>query len=214
MWAAKIKFSEEGTLIGSRCVKHGVSVFGFPLSYYYEKNLVIAQITGTIIGNQKAIKDFVSELKKEKRVVNLELNDNFFIGTIKEPIYAKILYNKDIIHLSPALISEEGYEIINIASFNKKFLINAIDIIEKKLGGELLSIENKKIKSISIVKMHPDLTDKQKTALEIAIKNGYYEVPRKTSVKKLAKLAGLSFSTFQVHLRKAEQKLMPYFFEA
>ena len=54
----------------------------------------------------------------------------------------------------------------------------------------------------------------QKQAIELAIKNGYYNVPRKTSVEKLAKLSKLSFSTFQVHLRKAEEKLIPYFFEA
>ena len=163
---------------------------------------------------QEAKKKFLNELKKEKRFVNLEFNEDFFIGTIKEPAYAKVLYNKDIIHLAPALISDKGYEIINIACFDKKPLLKAINAVEKHLKGELLSIQEKKIKSISITKMHPDLTEKQKQAIELAIKNSYYTVPRKTSVEKLAKISGLSFSTFQVHLRKAEQKLMPYFFEA
>jgi predicted DNA binding protein len=47
----------------------------------------------------------------------------------------------------------------------------------------------------------------------LAIKNGYYSSPRKINVKELAKISKLSFSTFQVHLRKAEEKLIPYFFE-
>ena len=214
MWAAKVKFSEKGTLIGSKCIKYRVNLFGFPLSYSYEKNWVIVQITGIIIGEEKAKQEFIKELKKEKRIVNLELNNDFFIGTIKEPIYAKVLYNKNIIHLSPVLISDKGYEIVNIGCFEKEPLVKAITAIEKNLSGELLSLEQKKIKSISITKMHPDLTDKQKQAIELAIKNGYYNVPRKTSVEKLAKLSKLSFSTFQVHLRKAEEKLIPYFFEA
>jgi predicted DNA binding protein len=50
-------------------------------------------------------------------------------------------------------------------------------------------------------------------AMELAIKNGYYHSPRNISVEQLAKLAKLSFSTFQVHLRKAEEKLIPYMFE-
>lgn len=213
MWVAKIKFSEKGTLIGSKAIKYKVNIFGFPLSYYYENNWIIVHITGTIVGKPKNIKKFASELKKEKRVKNFELNGDFFIGTIKEPAYAKALYNKDIIHLTPALISSQGYEIVNIACFDKSPLITAINILEKKLSGELLSLKQKKITTISITKMHPDLTDKQKEAINLAIKNKYYDVPRKTSVEKLAKLSKLSFSTFQVHLRKAEAKLIPYFFE-
>ncbi len=85
--------------------------------------------------------------------------------------------------------------------------------LQKVKNGELLSINEKKVKSISIIKVHPDLTEKQKKAFNLAIKNGYYSVPRKTSVKKLAKISNLCFSTFQVHLRKAEEKLIPYFFE-
>lgn len=214
MWTAKIKFSEKGTLIGSKCIEHQINLFGFPLSYYYDKKWVMVQIAGTIIGEEHKKKAFINKLKKDKRVINIELNNDFFIGTIKEPIYSKVLYNKDIIHLAPALISDNGYEIINVASFNKKSLLNAINAVEKNLGGELLSIQEKKIKSISVIKIHPDLTEKQKRAIELAIKNGYYGVPRKTSVEKLAKIAGLSFSTFQVHLRKAEQKLMPFYFSS
>lgn len=214
MWTAKVKFSEEGTLIGSKAIKYGINLFGFPLSYSYEKDCVVVQIAGTILGNEEDKKNFIKDLKKEKRVLNLEFNENFFIGTIKEPSYAKVLYNKNIIHLIPALISDKGYEIINIASFDKEILVKAINIIEKNLEGEILSLEQKKVKSISITKMHPELTDKQKGAIELAIKNGYYEVPRKTSIVKLAKISNLSFSTFQVHLRKAEKKLMPYFFES
>lgn len=63
------------------------------------------------------------------------------------------------------------------------------------------------------MKVSPELTERQRRAMELAIKNGYYDSPRKTNIKKLAKISGLSFSTFQVHLRKAEEKLIPYYFE-
>jgi predicted DNA binding protein len=61
--------------------------------------------------------------------------------------------------------------------------------------------------------LHPELTDKQKTAIELAIKNGYYEYPRKIELKKLAKIMKVSYSTYQAHLRKAEKSLIPFFFE-
>ena len=61
--------------------------------------------------------------------------------------------------------------------------------------------------------MQPKLTNKQKQAMNLAIKHRYYDYPRKIDVQELAKLSKLSFSTFHAHLRKAEQKLLPYFFD-
>lgn len=213
MWVAKIKIYGKEALIGSKCFKHKIDLFGFPLSYYYEKDCVVVHITGTIIGKEKDKKIFVNELKKEARVVNFELNNDFFIGTIKEPPYTRDIYNKNIIHLAPALISQEGYELINVGSFNRANLIKMSNIFKKTHKGKLISIQNKKIKSISVMKVHPDLTEKQKQAITLAMKEGYYNSPRKIDVKELAKLSKLSYATYQVHLRKAEQKLMPYFFE-
>lgn len=213
MWTAKIKFSSEGTLIGSRATKYKINLFGFPLSYYYEKRWIVVQVAGTIFGNESNKIEFIKNLRKEKRTVNLELKNDFLIGIIKEPMYAKCIYNKDIIHIAPAFISEEGYEIINVGSFERKKLTNLIKLLEEKYKGKLLSIQQKKIKSISIMRIHPELTEKQKKAMELAIKHGYYHSPRKIDLKRLAKLSGLSFSTYQVHLRKAEEKLIPYFFE-
>ncbi len=213
MWIAKVKFDEKETLIGTKAIKHKISLFVFILSFFYEKNYIVVHIAGNILGNKENIIKFVKDLKKEKRVVEIELNGNFFVGTIKEPIFAKYLYNKNIIQVAPALITDKGYEIVNVGSFEKKHLERFIDILERKLNGQLISIQQKKIKSISVIKVAPELTDKQKQAIELAIKKGYYTSPRKISVQELAKISGLSFSTFQVHLRKAEEKLIPYYFE-
>jgi len=213
MWVAKIKYSAKGTLIGTKTQKHKVTMFAFPLSYSYEKDWVIVQITGTLFGKDADKKKFAEELRKEPRTINFELNDDFFIGTIKEPSYTKYAYNKDIIYVAPALISDQGYEIITIGSFQKEPLSRVIAILKNKYNGQLLSIQQTKLKSISIMKVHPDITKKQKQAMDLAIKQGYYNSPRKIDLQQLAKIAKLSFSTYQVHLRKAEQKIIPYFFE-
>jgi len=212
MWVAKVSFDGSSALIGSRTKKHKVNVFAFPLNYFYEKNWVIVNITGIILGDGKSKKAFVKDLKKASRLVNIELNQDFFIATIKERVYAKAMY-KNIIHLAPALINENGQEIINIASFEKKDLIKAVNALEKYFETKIHYIQERKVKNISVIKENPELTEKQKNAMELAIKNGYYDYPRKISIKKLAKLSSLSFATFHAHLRKAEQKLLPFYFE-
>lgn len=213
MWIAKIKYDSKKTLIGSNALKHNISVFGFPISNYKQAPWIFVNVVGTMFGNEANKNNFIKSLKKEKRVLDLEVNGDFVIGTIKDPDYMHSYYDKGVFHVAPAFISNEGYQIVSLGSFNRELLMKITDDLEKEYNGELLSIKNKNTKSISIVKMEPELTKKQKDAISLAIRKGYYNVPRKISVDKLAEIAKLSFSTFQVHLRKAESKLIPFFFE-
>ncbi|MHA1691930.1 MAG: helix-turn-helix domain-containing protein [Candidatus Heimdallarchaeaceae archaeon] len=213
MWVAKIKFNSEGMLIGSKLPNYGVDILGFPLSYHYVNNAVIVQMAANLIGNNQNKKELIEDLRKEKRVIELELNDDFLVATIREPKFAEVFYNKSIIHVKPAIISSNGYAVIEVASYQKEPLSKIVDLAKNQYKGQLLWIKQKKIKSISIMTVRPELTEKQRQAIELAMQKGYYEVPRKTSIQELAKHAGLSFSTFQVHLRKAEKKLLPSLIE-
>ncbi len=152
-------------------------------------------------------------MKKSKRVLNLEAKGDFLSALIKEPIIFEKFYNPLILHIKPVMISREGYEIYNIASWNKKELMKFINLLEKLRKGKLLLIKKEKISSISIVGIHPDLTKKQKKALELAVKNGYYDYPKKIGLEELAKLNGISYSTYQAHLKKAEKKIVPFMLE-
>lgn len=55
------------------------------------------------------------------------------------------------------------------------------------------------------------LTGRQLEALSVAIGGGYYDSPRRTSTEKLAASLGLSRSTYQEHLRKAERSVLAHF---
>ncbi|OYR47346.1 helix-turn-helix domain-containing protein [Halorubrum sp. Ea8] len=53
-----------------------------------------------------------------------------------------------------------------------------------------------------------DLTDRQLAALQLALESGYYEQPRGTSLRDLADQTAVARSTYEEHLRKAENKLL------
>ena len=76
-------------------------------------------------------------------------------------------------------------------------------------NGKVLKFKQEKISNISFTKLLPELTKNQKTALEIAINKGYYNYPKKIKMEELAKIRGISYSTFQAHLKKAEGKILP-----
>jgi DNA-binding CsgD family transcriptional regulator len=52
------------------------------------------------------------------------------------------------------------------------------------------------------------LTDRQREVLDVARERGYYEVPRRASVREIAAEVGCSKSTAANHLRKAEARLV------
>lgn len=214
MWVAKIKFNGENAIIGSKCKQFNISISGYPVTNYHKNDCIHVYAFYFVFGDEENIKKFVRALKKDERVLYIECKDNFIISQIKEPqIYTKI-YSHEIIHLKPLVIGSDGIEFWTLGSWNKKSLSDFIEIIEKTHQGELLSIKNEKINNFFILSMQPELTYKQKKAVELAIINGYYEYPRKIGLKKLAKLLNLSYSTYHAHLRKAEQKLLPFLFKS
>lgn len=60
-------------------------------------------------------------------------------------------------------------------------------------------------------RVQQSLTPEQKAALEAAIERGYYEVPRQRSVTEIAAKVGVSSSTFQYRLNRAEAWLARQF---
>ncbi|NHN58105.1 MULTISPECIES: helix-turn-helix domain-containing protein [Halorussus] len=57
-------------------------------------------------------------------------------------------------------------------------------------------------------RLFDDVTDRQLAALQLALENGYYEQPRETSLRDLAAQTSVARSTYEEHLRKAENKLV------
>lgn len=53
-----------------------------------------------------------------------------------------------------------------------------------------------------------ELTERQLAALRLALEHGYYEQPRQTSLRELAEQTSVARSTYEEHLRKAENKLL------
>lgn len=212
MWVTRVQINGEKALIGSRTKKFKVVVSGYPVSFYEQKKGIYLYLVGFLFGEERNKKQFVDDLKKDKRVLYLENNNDFLIGKIREPLKFKQLYHHEIIHLEPIVIDKEGVELWTMGSWDKKELMNFIQLVQKTHAGKLLSIKEEKITHFSVVSMWPELTDKQRKALQLAIENGYYHYPREIELETLAKMMKVSYSTYQAHLRKAEQKLIPFFF--
>jgi len=209
----KIKLPSERQLIGKFAVKHGVTVTGYPLSYWKDKKALYVVGAGFVFGEEKKKKAFLKDMIHHPDISDVEVNKDFMIAVIKQPLFTEPAYDPRIIRTKPTVINKNGLHIWELASFNRTLLEKVLKFAIKKLGATMLKFKEEKITNISFTQLLPRLTDKQKDAIEIAINSGYYEYPKRIKMEKLAKIMGIAYSTYQAHLKKAEGRLVPYIYE-
>jgi len=110
---------------------------------------------------------------------------------------------------------EAGWEHYNVVSFAEA---NSRALFDKVRGGgrdvELLTKKRLHVqpllntRSVAVPSLLAGITDRQLDALLLAARHGMYDTPRATTAAAIADAVGLSRSTFEEHLRKAENKLV------
>ena len=209
MWVAKIRLRHD-CIIGNRCRKFDVTLQSLDLNEEKKNGKVLTSSIHQLIGDEKNIKRFISNLKKDKRTKYLEFNGQtlFLVETAKNKPVSE--FSKKIFFVKPMILDNNGYENYEIASHRKEELMNFIKKVKPLVDEfELLSLKNTPLQNVYFPKIMPKLTALQKKALELAIKEGYYETPKKTNLRALAKLSKISLATYQKHLQKAESKIIP-----
>jgi len=212
MWAAKIILPyKKGYLVADLTKKYRVTVYGYPVSHFLKNEILHVITVGTFVGEKTAVEKCIRDLRKDKRMTRLDVYDNFVIAHMTQPPEIKPLYHPLILHLSPSTVTPKGEYIWEIGSWDRKILQRIITAFKRSpYDGKLQWIKQKKIKNVQILSVAPNLTEKQRYCLNLAIENGYYDYPRKITLKDLAKQAKLSYSTYQFHIQNAEKKVMPY----
>lgn len=118
------------------------------------------------------------------------------------------------VHVPPTRF-EGGFEHYTVMSFSEtrsRHLFKAmreegraVELLQKRALDvqPLLSA-----RSVPVLALLSKLTDRQVDALLLAARHGMYDSPRRTTAAAIADSVGLSRSTFEEHLRKAENRLL------
>jgi len=211
MWVLKLKIKHNCT-IGNRCEKFQVLSYSIPLGNWREKGYSFTSERHTLEGAPERIRKFFKDIKKDKRVTSLEISGNtmFFIGKSKGKIPSSF-YTQKMFFTKPVFVNTQGYEFWEVASYDRDVLSDFLKNLEKQNyeALEILKFKNIKLDNIYFPAVAPSLTEKQKEVFELAIKEGYYDIPKRTDLTKLAKIMKISVATFQEHLKRAEAKIIP-----
>lgn len=209
MWIVKFAIKHD-CILGNRCEKFKVALQSVNFSVFKEKGRTVTSSMHYMSGDPKNIEQFVNDLNNDKNVIKLERKKNIFLLLEKAEEKAVQFHTPKIIFIKPVLVDTKGFETWEVGSWEKEEVSKFINKTKKHIRDfKLIRFTNMKMDDVFFPKLMPDLTEKQKRALELAIENRYYDSPRKIGLRELAKLMGVSLATYQQHLIVAEGKLIP-----
>ena len=215
MWIAKFRNWHKTCLIRPLCVKYNITDYVYLLNHWEEKNHFYYTELHLLEGEKKKVDNFIKEFKKDKSLKKIEVDGNQIITlnvlTKRDHSVYSSVFDKKIIYTKPVIQHIDGFETWELASWDKGTLMKIMDIPDFEM--EILSI--KKIDGVNLFlpQIQPNISEKQMDSMKLAIREGYYNFPRKTDLNKLSVKAEVSKQTFQENLRKAENKLVPFLVE-
>jgi hypothetical protein len=201
-----------------RCKKFHVITYAYPAGasggIYTEKGKTFLTAMHVIEGEDRNIKRFFKDLKKDRRIKKLEVHGSKFSYIFhlkKGGEHVQAYYSPKLIFVKPVVNHFDGFEYWEIGSWDRKELMNFMNKVKKHMDFfELLKLSKSKLADVYFPVIFPKLPKKQKKAIELAFKRGYYSYPKKVELKDLAREMKISIPTMQEHLRKAEIKLIPF----
>lgn len=162
----------------------------------------------------------LKELSKISRIVE-ESSDQHKVHIVLktcachtiENSVTKYIDESTLLHVSP-IIYESGWEYYRVIAFRHKDLERFFKNIEEK--GFVFDVLRKvpfdgfiaSSLTLTADSLFSGLTEKQMNALLSAYNYGYYRLPRKADVATIAVKKKVPRTTFQEHLKKAENKLI------
>jgi len=114
----------------------------------------------------------------------------------------------------PPTIHRRGWEHYTVVAFDEGDVRSLLRELDADRDIELLSktaIDARQVPHSMLApvdQLFDGVTDRQLAALRLALDEGYYQQPRGTSLRELADLTSVARSTYEEHLRKAENKLL------
>ena len=152
-------------------------------------------------------------LAEDPRLVSSKMDGHQLFYTLRaQDAFHELLFDRTVFFTKPILV-RNGLEYWTVASWSKADLTALHDRVKALEFKHKATIEMTEMREETLDLFIPNvlsrLTDKQRDALAAAVREGYYEYPRRVSLEELAKRVGVPRTTLQSHLRKAERALVP-----
>jgi predicted DNA binding protein len=172
-------------------------------------------IIESLDGTEKPLKQYIRKMKRSENVVSIETTfrsqEAYWTRAVHEvggqSIYETVLQSGCMTRLP--IIIEGGVQNHVILAPSRTAFSELLKILKSRF--ELVKI--RRLRSTVTTTSQSTLTHKQAEALKLALYTGYYEMPRKSHLKDLARELGIKRVAMQERLRRAEKAILTEFAE-
>lgn len=124
-------------------------------------------------------------------------------------VYAEMIETFDCFFEYPTVFTKEDIHMSMVGSQkNLRDFVGSLEDLGQTF--KVVSLKNYYVKGRGMLS---SLTPKQYDYLKFAVKDGYYDIPKRCDTRRLARKKGIAHSTFSMHLRKAEKAIFKKLFE-
>lgn len=172
-------------------------------------------IIQSLTGNEKSISDYIKELQKSSSIIEVRVThktpSQYWTEVTHKlstkSIHETILESRCMSRLP--IIIEGGTQIHQLLAPTQEAFRLVFDNLRSRFSNvRVLSVRRSPKGTLG-----PGLTEKQLDAVKLAISNGYYEIPRRSEIRQLAKKLKIKRVAMQERLRRAERIIMRQFAE-
>ncbi len=206
LWIGVFKVRHEGSVLLDATIGRRTWGYAYYLNAFVKNNE--PALTRVMVVYGEDAQAFLRQMLTEPRIQVKRVDGNKLFYSVKVvDTYHTVVLTDDFFFIKP-IYWKSGFEYWTVASYDKKVLARLPLLVKKHRGQIKLISLRKGTVDLFLPTALSDLTPKQLSAFTKASASGYYVVPRKTSVKKLAQNMRVPESTFREHLRKAEAKIL------
>jgi predicted DNA binding protein len=172
-------------------------------------------IIESLDGTEKPLKQYIRKMKRSKNVLSIKTTFKskvaYWTRALHEvggqSIYETVLQSGCMTRLP--IIIESGTQNHVILAPSRKVFSNLLRILRARFD----VVKIRRLRSTATSTSQSILTSKQAEAMKHAIQSGYYEMPRRSRLRDLAKDLGIKRVAMQERLRRAEKSIMTEFAE-
>lgn len=172
-------------------------------------------IIQSLTGEEKPLSDYVNALEKSASIIEVRVTHEtpvqYWTEVIhqlkKKSIHETILESGCMSRLP--IVIEGGTQIHHLLAPDQ----DAFRLVFDTLRSRFSKVRVLNIRRSPRGSLGPGLTTKQLDAIKLAISRGYYDMPRKSEIKHLAKKLKIKRVAMQERLRRAERTIMYQFAE-
>ncbi len=134
MWYLKFKYEHSDCIYAPKLKELNLSVFFYYVGHYIKGNYVYTSAIQHLVGEEKNIKKYIKYMKTHQKIIKTEVYGDVIFTLAKHKKELKVyraIYDPVFIYPAPAYLSEDGFEIIEVACWDRKPLQELITALEK-----------------------------------------------------------------------------------